>query len=88
MIVFNENTKESFPFPNELLFNISESKEMILSFLDVLPKIINSNINQNETNGHTPSIDKAFEISTKMLKKTGGRIILMQAQDNLYGSVF
>lgn len=81
--MLNEDNLESFPFPHELLFDIFESKELILSFLDILPSMIKPN--NSEVN---PPFAKVLDISIKMIKKTGGRIFLMQAQDNLYGSVY
>lgn len=75
MIVINDLDDLFLPIPDELLINVSESKELILNLLDSLSTMFTS---QQDHGGCLP---KAILAAVKVFKHLGGKLIITQASE-------
>lgn len=77
MIVVNDLEELFLPVPDELIINLSESKEMLLNLLDSF----NSMFAHQENTGSC--LPKAINAAIKVFKHLGGKLIITQASDLL-----
>lgn len=76
MIVINDLDDIFLPIPDELLINLSESKDMLLNLLDSF----NNMFANQESQGCC--LSKAIIAAVKVFKHLGGKLIITQASDN------
>ena len=70
-----DNKPEDFlPMPDGLMVTLCESRSIIETFLNELPKIYEDN---NETDS---ALGSALQIAGKLLDQTGGRVTVMQTR--------
>ncbi|EDV21562.1 uncharacterized protein TRIADDRAFT_29956, partial [Trichoplax adhaerens] len=72
MLVISEVNDIFLPSPDDLLVNLQESKELVLSLLDQLPNLFDSSRNVHSATG------AAMQAGYKLLMPTGGRITVFQ----------
>ena len=76
MMVITDLDDMFLPIPDELLINLSESKDMLLNLLDSF----NNMFVNTQDNGSC--LSKAINACVKVFKHLGGKLIITQASDN------
>ncbi|KRX08468.1 Zinc finger, Sec23/Sec24-type [Pseudocohnilembus persalinus] len=76
MVVLTDPKETELPFPDDLLVNVQDSKENILSLLDSMQNMFKSNLNSNES---STAFIFALEIAIKIFKPVGGRLFIFQS---------
>lgn len=77
MIVVNDLEDLFLPIPDDLLVNVSEAKDLILNLLDMFHNMFATQQNQGSC------LQKAITAAVKIFKHLGGKLIILQASDNL-----
>ena len=76
MMVMTDLDDMFLPIPDELLINLSESKDMLLNLLDSF----NNMFVNTQDNGSC--LSKAINACVRVFKHLGGKLIITQASDN------